>query len=337
MIRSVLISIFTYIVLQFILEVPLGYSFIPYLGKITISMIIAGSMGFIDYLYRSSIPSESWKPWDVFALVMIALLLCYGYMYLSEYPFLIIFFIVLSLLTYYSMKIIHRILMRDSWESQHDLVQASRNQFAIAIVVAFMFIPVSLVLSYQDDSSVNNFQAVQSPFNQSESRETLIREYLVIRYPDTQTFNQWSQQRKVELFQDIEFIEANVAHRLPAKVVFTEMEQQSIASFNFEENLIKVNSYYLDKHTLAEWIETMLHEGRHSYQFQLIIQVNWKNPIVKNSPYFSDLHEIYGNFSDYSTSSEDDFDKYYDQYIEIDARKFSEEILPIYKQWFENP
>lgn len=330
MLRSILVALFTYVILEFILMPPLGYSMIPILGKITISTIIAISIGLIEYLYRLSIPSEDWEPWDVLAIVIITLTLTYGYIKLHIHFELIMIFCSLSLLSYVLIKVIYHFLMRESWDKFINWNQAYRNHFAMPILVAFMFVPVSITMSVLSENEVSRVQAVTSPYNQNFNRETMILEYLVVKYPDISTFDQWSEDRIIELLQDIEFTEANVAHRVPALVMLKSMKSTTFASYNFEGNLIRVNSNYIKKVSLDELINTVLHEGRHAYQFQLISQINWKNPIVKNSSHFSELNQILEDFLSYNDGTDEDFDEYYNQFIEVDARLFATEVLPVY-------
>jgi hypothetical protein len=330
MIRSLIITFVLYIAFTFILPLPLDYNTNPIVGPIPISMIIAIIVGLIEYLYRLSIPSENWKPWDVLALVIVSLTLIYGYTHLNDHLYLAIFFCILSLVSYVFIKVIYNILIRESWDKYINWSQAYRNHFALPILVAFMFVPVSITMTMLSENEVSSVQTADSPFDQNFDRETMILEYLVVKYPNISTFDQWSEDRIVEFFQDIEFIEANVAHRVPSLVILKSMKSSTFASYNFEGNLIRVNSKYIKDATLDEWIDSILHEGRHSYQFQLIMQINWDDPIVINSPQFSEFNKIFQEFMDYNDGSEGEFEVYYNQFIEVDARQFSDEILPIY-------
>ncbi len=337
MIRTALIALFTFVVLQLILRVPLGYSVIPCIGKIPLTAIIAFSMGMIDHLYCCYIPSEQWRPWDVLAMVLITVLFCYGYLELPKHPLLTSFFAFLSLMSYWMARALHRVQIRKNRHKSFDLTQAYRNHFALSILVALLFVPASIAVSFSEDIATISLHDMTSPFDQSSDRETMIDEYLSHKYSDMSDFNAWQQHRIIEFLQDIEYIEANATFRNPAKVISDLLPQHSLASYNAEQNLIKINSFYLDNLAMIDLIEIVLHEGRHSYQFQLLIQINWKNPIVTNSPYFDELSKMYGDYLNYYPDSTEDFDKYFDQTIEIDARNFASEILPIYQHWLETP
>lgn len=330
MLRSTLIALFTYIILDYVFLLSFGYFQIPWIGTIPISMIIGISTGMIEYYYRISIPEDHWKPWDVLAMIIITITLSYGYLNLFIHFELIIIFCFLSLLSYYILKVSHYYLYRKSQNRFIDLIQAYRNHFAVPIIVAFMFIPVSVTLNLFDENNFSQIKETEFPFSTDLSRETLINEYLIVKYPDLTSFEYWSEDRIIDFLQDIEYIEANECHRNPAEIQSDLLKDSTYAYYSFSDNLIKINSIYLKSRTPFEWIDSILHEGRHSYQFQLIMQINWDDPIVLNSPQFSEFNKIFQEFMDYNDGSEGEFETYYNQFIEVDARQFSDEILPIY-------
>jgi hypothetical protein len=329
MVRSLFISFGTYIVFTFILPLPFGNDSTTVLGQVPISVIIAISIGLIEYLYRSYIPSEDWEPWDVLAIVIVSLTLIYGYIMLHAQFLLAVAFCILSILSYVFVKVGYYFLSQDTWDENINMIRAYRNHFAVPIIVAFMFIPVSISLTLLDGNVVSQFNKTTFPFNTSLSRETLIIEYLLVKYPDISSFDDWSESRIVEFLQDIEFIEANESSRKPVEIQFDELSDNTYGYYSLKNNHIRINSKYLRKRTPFEWIDSILHEGRHAYQFQLISQVNWNDPIVKNSPQFSELNRIFQGFTNYNVSN-NEFEEYYNQFIEVDARQFSSEILPIY-------
>lgn len=322
-------------ILSEILRLPLGFSNLLSSQGVENSFLIAVSISSFEHLYGMYVPSKQYRCQDLLMILAYSLIIIFV-AYLDE-PYILLYYYTLgvALCTFLALRWISRTLTRKSRPQNLNTVQANRNHLALSLFILSLVIPISLIS--EKTSQISFTSSIPAYFNEPQQRENMIMHYLKLKYQDDLAADQWSQQKIADFLQDIEYIEANATFRKPAIVKIKELPKSTLASYNLRSNQIHINTNYLNTLSLEEMIALVLHEGRHVYQFQLIIQVNWKNPIVQNSPYFSDLNRIFADFSDYSTSAEEDFDTYFDQYIEIDARKFSEEILPIYLQWLKNP
>lgn len=106
-----------------------------------------------------------------------------------------------------------------------------------------------------------------------------------------------------------------------SKTVFVDMSPYSRGSFNPTTKLITVNSDILTNPTkLKSGVRTILHETRHGFQ-KVAVDNPEKYGITKET-----MQIWKNNFANYK-SSELDYEAYYNQPIEVDARNFADGIV----------
>lgn len=130
------------------------------------------------------------------------------------------------------------------------------------------------------------------------------------------------------VLQDLEYRIAEIEHREPCELNFRVMEEGNMGAFSPETKDITINSRYVissDFQDYKEVLDTLIHEGRHAYQdYNIAIREVHGDTNTTN--------EWSCNFDNY-VSPNWDFQAYFKQPVEQDAREFAEDVL---SQYFEN-
>lgn len=130
------------------------------------------------------------------------------------------------------------------------------------------------------------------------------------------------------VLQDLEYRIAEIEHREPCQLNFRVMDEGNFGAFSPENKDITINTRYViscEFHDYQEMLDTLIHEGRHAYQ-----DYNIATREVHSDVYIT--NEWSYNFDNY-ISPNWDFQAYYTQPVEQDAREFAEDVL---SQYLEN-
>ena len=80
----------------------------------------------------------------------------------------------------------------------------------------------------------------------------------------------------------------------------------------------------------VECIHTILHECRHVYQNDCVNSMNWADPQVQSGIYYEDVREWRYNLENYHSAA-DEYEWYYRQAVEKDAREYADRAIGIYE------
>jgi hypothetical protein len=334
--RALFIGSFSYFVFKYVFEVPNRIFSIRWIGLIPTAILLSVVIVVFEKIYRSIIPVKSWKTQDVLSILLFSIVIYYAYINWTQYYFIITLYFVISLFSFLTLRIVKNQLMKISMQPRFDRIASFRNHFSVSIFIAFLLIPTIILFSAKPIIHTPFHET--TPFPEKMDRETMIMDYLVLKYHDIYLYEEWSNERKISLLQDIEFIEANVSYRRAAMVVLEEDSIVSgIAIYNPMDNTIEIDPFRFDNYSLIKWISIILHEGHHAYQVQLLSSIDWGNQLTQNSEELAHLHELHMSLINYQSGDNADFEVYYNQIVEINARQFSELITPIYMNLLLTP
>lgn len=128
-----------------------------------------------------------------------------------------------------------------------------------------------------------------------------------------------------ELLQGIENKVAEIEHREPCLLKFSQMEERNYGAFSPTSKDITLNSIYVESNDFCDYVEiidTLIHEGRHAYQ-----------------DYNVEIREVHRNGDetlawsyniDHYISPDWDFQAYSEQPIEQDADNFAKNVVDQY-------
>ena len=134
--------------------------------------------------------------------------------------------------------------------------------------------------------------------------------------------------KKIEVLQSIEDHMALESNRIPAhiegKFLHTGSDGIVLGSFDRSSGCIYINSSQFDSESMygkdsSYLIKACLHEGRHSYQNQVLSGEVMHDDTAETALWRKNLEE--GNYIKFSENPR----RYYDQPVEKDAREFSEQ------------
>ncbi len=103
------------------------------------------------------------------------------------------------------------------------------------------------------------------------------------------------------------------------------LENGLSAQYDQKEKVIEINYDYLKKCKLEEAISSLAHECRHAYQWALIDLYESSSDEQKKLYVFAYVPEFIENFKNYKNNDNvSNYDEYYNQMVEVDARAYSE-------------
>ena len=117
------------------------------------------------------------------------------------------------------------------------------------------------------------------------------------------------------------------------------VETQSIDEYTYgeyvwEDDMITINYKLLNEGGLNDILTTVLHEMHHRYVMNLIHTLDFKSDEVKNGYYYQKARDWYENNKNYISASVD-YDLYYEQPIEADARAYADERISFYTDYID--
>jgi len=104
--------------------------------------------------------------------------------------------------------------------------------------------------------------------------------------------------------------------------------------WQYAYNLILVDSMHLECDGFEMIVDTVCHETRHAYQHAVIDMLNWKDRNVRTAFYYNDVRQ-WKNERDNYIYTDMDYETYYAQSIEVDARDYAEERCRIYMEYIQ--
>ena len=133
---------------------------------------------------------------------------------------------------------------------------------------------------------------------------------------------------QLDLAQTIVNIESESLGIPPVQVVADAQPKSLYGEYSLTANNITINLSLLAKNDATEFVRTLCHEVRHSYQHYVVELIDWNDFNTAKLSLFSDARLWKTDFD--STEITNDYDKYYNRNIEIDAREYSDARLEMY-------
>lgn len=154
-------------------------------------------------------------------------------------------------------------------------------------------------------------------------------------------FEEWqnlSPQERLNAMQTLENSVAEIAHRPSCEVRTKSMGTGRMGYYDPKDNTITINTDYLnsDYECYRETLDTVIHEGRHAYQYYNVDQRQVHPSDGDCTNWSENLHEDkWGLFPEnygYQSIEEVGFPRYWMQPVETDARAFALDVLNKFDQ-----
>lgn len=146
----------------------------------------------------------------------------------------------------------------------------------------------------------------------AEERTSRQNEYLKKKL-NSESWRYTSIDERVKLLQQVEHNEAQKSPRPSCDLKTAKMKDYEMGEYDPTTNTIVVNEQLVHSDNPRRALETTLHEGRHAYQ----------QDVMNNPDKYPDhpMREIWAE-NNYISPNED-FEAYYNQPIEVDARSYA--------------
>lgn len=158
-----------------------------------------------------------------------------------------------------------------------------------------------------------------------------------IEYLQKLKYEHWSVlsvKERLELMQCCADIECNYLGISEVKVVASNLAGEVLGAYDSRYDIIKLRlDLLIENGSSEDVLDTLLHECRHKYQHQLILSYNKADEQSKKLFIYKSVPQYAENFSNYYDG--DDYEKYYNQACEKDARDYAEEGVEDYMRKIE--
>ncbi len=112
-------------------------------------------------------------------------------------------------------------------------------------------------------------------------------------------------------------------------VIGDKLDEYSCGFYSYEENQIYLNSSQISHGDLQDCLITVCHEVFHAYEYYVVENIDFDSEMVQNNYYFENARKWKNNIDNY-VPSVIDYDMYYDQPLEKDARQYAEDRVTAY-------
>ena len=139
-----------------------------------------------------------------------------------------------------------------------------------------------------------------------------------------ETWDRWSVEEKMAILQTLTDYETETLG-IPAVAISAGMiGEDTLGAYNYQTNEMWINTEHLVTDSAEECIDTVCHEAFHACQHYIVASLDWDNPALQTTSYFSELRAWLINEDNYMSAEEYGYDIYADQPIEASARAYAD-------------
>lgn len=175
------------------------------------------------------------------------------------------------------------------------------------------------------------FQSSVKPTNTDTLHEQTIANNMdMLLFLQDEKWSQLNTQEKLDVMQSVANIESHylgLPNELNVSVV--NLENGTLGSYVDGIHTIYISLAHLENGSAHEVLNTCLHEAFHSYQYRLIDAYNSTDENVKSLRIYKKVISYLEEFDNY-IDGDQDFNRYYEQLCEADARKYAKDAVEDY-------
>ena len=154
-----------------------------------------------------------------------------------------------------------------------------------------------------------------------------------------ETYDCLSNEEKKELFQELIGLECLYWGIEPVKLEVETYEASSAVQgyYIHEYYVISIRKEMFDM-PREEVLDTLLHECHHAYAHTVVDSIDWDDKAVqqnKNLRFYKEAY-LYKEGIENHVDIEEDFDGYYNNFIEVAARAYAKEWMPNYLEYIDS-
>lgn len=278
------------------------------------------------WLIFSTFNNES-KPfvWKVIDNLIPIELMCF--VFFLQYHFeisivIVVFFVVIasSFLLKLKKDLHTKPLTRKRWHNYKII----RKRLSSLLIILFLTVPSALsVFIYGLNQPYSIATISRELFSQTSFEALAIQNKAVLRNLSNDKWSNLSYEDKMDTLQTVVNIEATYLTISPITLKSTKLEDNTVGQYSYDENIIYIDSEFIAISESTDALDTICHECRHAYQHSVVDMLDWSQDSVNSHYYYRSAQQWKLEFNDYQ-SGQFDYDTYYQQSIEVDARVYAE-------------
>lgn len=151
-------------------------------------------------------------------------------------------------------------------------------------------------------------------------------------------WNKQSRKDKERIIRSIALLEKEhfgIADDIQIVVTTKKLKDGLYGYYNDQSKSVTVNFEHLNEDELKDVLKTVLHEMHHAYVYYTVSVIDFDDSKVKNNLYYQKAWEWKENTENYISSSQG-YERYKNQPLEVDARKYAEERAEYYLKMINN-
>ena len=197
--------------------------------------------------------------------------------------------------------------------------------YALILLPAFVFsiycLAGNVPLIKPSTSAANiNMETLDADDNSAILYEKNIKQIAALGNDEWDTLNN---EGKIDVLQHLTNLETTHLRINPIKIASNKLNSNTLGEYNQNEKTIYIDYEHLKSASAEEIINTTCHEVRHAYQHFVIDMLDWQSYEVQTAIFYKEARKWKSEFENYV--DEKDFEQYYFQATEQDAREYAEE------------
>lgn len=201
-------------------------------------------------------------------------------------------------------------------------------------ILAVAFMVIMFVIGFRGifGDNILNASTPATSYNQG-SAQTISNNIDTILLLQEDEWNSLSVQEKLNTLQTVANIEAHYLG-LPNElhVGADNLGEGTLACYNDKTYTISIDLEHLENASVYDVLDSCCHEAFHSYQHRLVDAYNMSDDSLKDLRIFNSAVQYAQEFRNYDNGGRD-FDSYFFQYCEMDAREYAEDaVLDYYRR-----
>lgn len=277
---------------------------------------------------------DEYKPyiWKVINILIPIELICF--LFFLQYHFksalaIIAFWGVINLFFFYVLRknMQAKSLTRRQWHNYKNICK----RFSSLSVILLFSIPTLLSVFKYGLRQPYSVAAVSKEIFSQTSFETLTdqNESTLQNLLDSK-WEKLSYEEKMNTLQIILNIETTYLTINPITLKSTKLETNTIGQYLYDENTIYIDSDILETCAPLTALDVICHECRHAYQHYVVNMLDWSQDSVNSHYFYRQAKQWKLELEDY-TDGYRNYDLYYQQNIEIDARDYAKKSVKAYQ------
>lgn len=342
--KYILTSAILWVILYFGIVLRMrGFYFVIFVSEFLNIVLLSLYIGALFTLFRKNIPNDRTEFNDIVYLTLTSALSVYLFRNIYLYPaiYLILasgaMFVMLTLTKRTKPIKLNVVERRKLFIFRPTTPEAFRKVMKITLIILTLTIPVTLTIQYFNLGVLPSIE--DNPIEKHRNRQDFVLfNFKTLKNLDNSVYETLSIEERIEILQQVEYIEAHLERRPPYKITHKSMAIYHYGQHYYYSGIIILNTYHLEKPYAGIMLYTVLHEGRHITQEYLIQSIDWTSPFAQTSKSLEHERKLKENIENYYNYDlfNDDIIRYRNQYVELDADGFAKETIQVYQKYIKN-